>query len=175
MTQKYIIRVGKVRIMGSRLENVRKNVEQAERLEWRGLERAEQDAAEIREIKSVIGGMERDVDEDILQSIEATREAAKNEASDHMRGEVHNTLEEGYRAADEAINEGTQQKQKGRRAASDFSSISSRSEYGRSTAESASQKAENLSRQFEQQERQARNDMEAAEKEFNRRMAEIMS
>ena len=81
--------------MGSIFEKVKKNVEQAEQLEWRGLERAEQDAAEIREIKSIIGGMERDVDEDILQSIEAIKEAAKNEASDHMRGEVHNTLEEG--------------------------------------------------------------------------------
>lgn len=159
--------------MGSIFEKVKKNVEQAEQLEWRGLERAEQDAAEIREIKSIIGGMERDVDEDILQSIEAIKEAAKNEASDHMRGEVHNTLEEGYRVADEAIKEGAQQREKSRRAASNFSSISSRSEYGRSTAESASQKAEDFSRQFEQQEKEARNNMETTEKEFNRMLSLI--
>ena len=82
--------------MGSRLEKVRQNVENASRIEQKGVEQGERDASEVREIKSIIEGMDRDVDDDIVEAMEATREAAKSEGADHMRTETHRTLESGY-------------------------------------------------------------------------------
>ena len=43
--------------MGSRLEKVRQNVENASRIEQKGVEQGERDASEVREIKSIIEGM----------------------------------------------------------------------------------------------------------------------
>ena len=95
--------------MGSRLEKVRQNVENASRIEQKGVEQGERDASEVREIKSIIEGMDRDVDDDIVEAMEATREAAKSEGADHMRTETHRTLESGYQVAQDAIQEGNDQ------------------------------------------------------------------
>ena len=45
--------------------------------------------------------MDRDVDEDIVEVMDVTREAAKSEGIDHMNSEVHGKLEEGYDVANE--------------------------------------------------------------------------
>ncbi|MBR4027685.1 MAG: hypothetical protein IKJ01_09100, partial [Lachnospiraceae bacterium] len=130
--------------MGSRVENVGKKVEQASQLEQSGLEQGEKDAAEVSEIKSIIESMDTDVDEDIVEAMEATREAAKSEGADHMRTKVHTMLEQGYDVANEAISEGTDQGIKSRKAAADFTSITGVSEFGSSTAESSSSNAEHI-------------------------------
>lgn len=160
--------------MGSIIEKVGKNVETAAQIEQRGIEESEKDAAEIREIKSIIEGMDRGVDEDILEAMDATREAAKSEGADHMRSEVHGTLEEGYNVANEAINEGTDQAGRSRKAASDFSSISGVSEFGRSAAESSSSNAENLANQFDSYVETAQENMEDAEDRYNDLLDDIL-
>ena len=63
--------------MGNKLENVKRNVETAESIEQNGLEQGEKDGSEVREIKSILEGMDKDVDEDILEAIGETREAEK--------------------------------------------------------------------------------------------------
>ena len=152
--------------MGSRVEKVEQNVEKATEMEYRGLEQAEKDASEVREIISIIEGMNNDVDEDIVEAMEATREAAKSEGIEHMDSEVHGQLEEGYDVANEAINEGTEQGEKSRQAAADFSSLREVSEFGSSTAESSAANAENIAEQFDEYVENAEQGIEDSEDLF---------
>ena len=153
--------------MGTRVEKVGQNVEKAAEMEQRGLEQAEQDDSEVREIKSIIEGMDTDVDEDIVEAMDATREAAKSEGIEHMDSEVHGQLEEGYDVANEAINEGTEQGEKSRQAAADFSSLSDVSEFGSSTAESSAANAENIAEQFDEHVENAEQGIEDSEDRFS--------
>lgn len=161
--------------MGSRLERVSQNVEQAGSIEQRGLEQAEQDASEVSEVKSILEGINQDVDDDILSAIEATREAAKSEGSDHMSSEVHSTLEEGYDLAGEAMNEGTEQAANSRDAAAEFSAAAGASEFGSSTAENSASQAEGLAAEFDNQVETARQGMEEAEDRYGELLSEILS
>lgn len=160
--------------MGSRVEKVGKTVEQASQLEQRGIEQGEKDASEVSEIKSIIEGMDTDVDEDIVEAMDATREATKNEGADHMRTETHGMLEEGYDVANEAITEGTEQSGKSRQAMADFSSITGVSEFGRSTAESSSSNAENIATQFDEHVENAQQGMEESEDRYNELLDDIL-
>lgn len=160
--------------MGSRVEKVGQNVEKASEMEQRGLEQGEKDASEVKEIKSIIEGMDKDVDEDIVEAMDATREAAKSEGIDHMDSEVHGQLEEGYDVANEAINEGTEQAGKSRQAAADFSSISGVSEFGSSTAESSSSNAENIAEQFDEHVETAEQGIEDTEDRFSELEEDIL-
>lgn len=160
--------------MGSKVEKVRQNVEKASQMEQKGVEQGEKDASEVREIKSIIEGMDRNVDDDIIEAMEATREAAKNEGANHMRTETHRMLESGYEIANDAIGEGTEQAEKSHRAAADFSSVRGVSEFGRSTAESSSSKAENIANQFEGHVEQAKQEMSATEDRYNHLLEDIL-
>lgn len=160
--------------MGSRLEKVRQNVEKASRIEQKGVEQGERDASEVREIKSIIEGMDRDVDDDIVEAMEATREAAKSEGADHMKAEAHRTLESGYEVANDAINEGTDQAGRSRKAAADFSSLRGVSEFGSKTAESSASRAENAAGEFEKNAEQAKQEMSDAEDRYNHLLEEII-
>lgn len=126
-----------------------------------------QRVCEVREIKSIIEGMDTDVDEDIVEAMDATREAAKSEGIEHMDSEVHGQLEEGYDVANEAINEGTEQGEKSRQAAADFSSLSDVSEFGSSTAESSAANAENIAEQFDEHVENAEQGIEDSEDRFS--------
>ncbi len=160
--------------MGSRLENNKKKVEDAREIENRGLEAGEKDAEEIREIKSILDGAETDVDEDIIEAIAATREAAKSEGASHMQSEVHSILDEGYATANEAISEGADQAAKSQQSAEMFRSVSGTSEFGRNSAESSASSAENLATQFENQVEEAQKGMEEAEKRHQSLLDEIL-
>ena len=152
--------------MGSRLEKVRNKAEKAYEVEQHGLEQGEQDTDEIREIKSIIEGMDKDVDEDIVKAMDATREAAKSEGIEHMETKVHKELETGYGIANEAIREGTDQMEKSRRAAADFASIKDVSEFGGSTAERSSSNAEKVVEQYESHIENAGQGIEDSEDRF---------
>lgn len=152
--------------MGSRVERVGQNVERAGEIERQGIEQGEKDAAEIREIKAILEGMDKDVDEDIVEAMDVTREAAKSEGIDHMDSEVHGKLEEGYEVANEAIREGSEQAEKSRQAAADFSSIGGVSEFGRSTAESSATGAEGIAEQFDEHVETAEQGIEDSEDRF---------
>lgn len=160
--------------MGSRVEKVGKIVEQASELEQRGIEQGEKDTAEVSEIKSIIEGMEKDVDEDIVEAMDATREAAKSEGADHMRAETHGMLEEGYDVADEAITEGTEQSGKSRQTAADFSSMTGVSEFARNTAEASASNAENIAVQFDEHVEDAQRGMEESEDRYNELLDDIL-
>lgn len=160
--------------MGSRVEKVGKNVEQASEMEQRGIEQGEQDAAEVGEIKSIIEGMDTDVDEDIISAMEATREAAKSEGADHMNTETHSTLEQGYDVANEAIDEGTDQSQRSRQSAADFSSLTGVSEFGSSTAEESAANAESIAEQFDEHVENAQQGIEDSEERFNELLEDIL-
>ena len=161
--------------MGSKVERVAQNVEKAKEIEAQGIEQAEKDASEISEVKGILEGMDKNVDEDILSAIEATREAAKSEGANHMQSDVHNTLEQGYNSANDAIQEGTEQSAKSREAASEFQSVSGASEFGRSTAESSASTAENVADQLDGHVETAQQDMNNAENNFQKLLDEIIS
>ena len=84
-----------------------------------------------------------------------------------MDSEVHGQLEEGYDVANEAINEGTEQGEKSRQAAADFSSLSDVSEFGSSTAESSAANAENIAEQFDEHVENAEQGIEDSEDRFS--------
>ena len=160
--------------MGSRVEKVGQNVEKAAELEQRGIEQGEQDAAEVGEIKSIIEGMDTDVDEDIVSAMELTREAAKNEGADHMNTETHGMLEQGYDVANEAISEGLEQSEKSQEAAAEFSSILDVSEFGSSAAEESAATAESLAEQFETHAENGQRGIEESEDRFNELLEDIL-
>ena len=159
--------------MGNILENVRKNVEKADELEQKGIEQGEKDAAEVKEIKSTIEGMDKSVDSDIIASMEDTKEAAKSEGAGHMESVVHSTLEEGYSAGNEAISEGTDQAGRSEQAAQTFETIAGSSEFGRSTAEASSQKAEEMASAFQESAETAKEGIDKSEDRYKNLMDEI--
>lgn len=159
--------------MGSKLENVKKNVEKASEMEARGLEQGEKDSSEVKEIKSIIDGMDKEVDDEIVAGMEATKEAAKGEGAQHMESVVHGMLDEGYQVGGEAISEGTDQAGRSRQASADFKSVSGTSEFGRSTAESNAQQAENMATQFENLSDTAQQGIESTEDRYKNLLDEI--
>ncbi len=160
--------------MGAKLENVKKKVEQASRMEKDGLDDGEKDAQEIKEIKSILEGMDKDVDDDIVESMDMTREAAKGEGIEDMEKEVHSKLEAGYEVADDAIDEGTDQAARSRQAAKDFASVAGVSEFGRQTAEESEKSAEKMGGQFEKNANEAKTEMEKTEERFKQLEEEIL-
>lgn len=160
--------------MGSRVENVGKMVEQASQLEQSGIEQGEQDASEVGEIKAILEGMDTDVDEDIVEAMEATREAAQNEGAQHMQKETHGILEEGYEAAEEAIAEGMEQSEKSNQAAEEFSSVAGVSEFGSGAAETSSANAESIAEQFDEYAEDAQSEMAESEERYTNLLDEIL-
>ena len=161
--------------MGKKLEQNKQKVEQAKQTEMSGLEKAEKDAGEIREVKSILENAPREVDDDIQAALESTRASAVNEGSNHMQSEVHGELEKGYTEAQNASQEGQAESQKSRQAAEALRSAGSASEFGRSAANEGAGLAEQNAQGFEQNAEQAMKDMEEAEGNFNRLLQEIQS
>lgn len=160
--------------MGSILERVGQNVEKASEIQQQGLEKGEKDAQEIRELKSIIEGMDKGVDEDIVEAMDVVRESGKSEAMDDMNSDVHGTLEQGYDVGTEAVNEGTDQSDRSRQAAADFQSIAGVTEFGRSSAESSAAKAEDMAGQFSEYAEAAQQEMDSSEEHFRELADDIM-
>lgn len=160
--------------MGSRLESNREQVEKASEIENKGLENAEKDAQEISEFAQVIEGMDKDVDEDILEAMEETENAARSEGAEHMESEVHGEIEDGYEIANDAISEANEQTAKSNEIASEFSSLSDITEFGSSTAEVSAENAENIGEQFNENAETAQEQMDDTEDRYQNFLEDIV-
>lgn len=158
--------------MGNSLENVRKNTENAKEFETKALERGESVVEEVKEAEGILEGVKGlDVEQDILSAVEATTDAVKGDGADHMKSEVHESLDDGSEKVDEVTDESQEQVELNNEAVSELDSIK---DYGSETAESAKETAEDMSENFEDYQETAESDLEESEEEHERQIDEIM-
>lgn len=158
--------------MGNSLENVRKNTENAKEFETKALERGESVVEEVKEAEGILEGVKGlDVEQDILSAVEATTDAVKGDGTDHMKSEVHESLDDGLEKVDEVTDESQEQVELNNEAVSELDSIK---DYGSETAESAKETAEDMSENFEDYQETAESDLEESEEEHERQIDEIM-
>ena len=158
--------------MGNSLENVRKNTENAKEFETKALERGESVVEEVKEAEGILEGVKGlDVEQDILSAVEATTDAVKGDGTDHMKSEVHESLDDGSEKVDEVTDESQEQVELNNEAVSELDSIK---DYGSETAESAQVTAEDMSENFEDYHETAESDIEESEEEHVRHIDEIM-
>ena len=158
--------------MGNSLENVRKNTENAKEFETKALERGESVVEEVKEAEGILEGVKGlDVEQDILSAVEATTDAVKGDGTDHMKSEVHESLDDGAEKVDEVTDESQEQVELNNEAVSELDSIK---DYGSETAESAKETAEDMSENFEDYQETAESDLEESEEEHERQIDEIM-
>ena len=158
--------------MGNSLENVRKNTENAKAFETKALERGESVVEEVKEAEGILEGVKGlDVEQDILSAVEATTDAVKGDGTDHMKSEVHESLDDGSEKVDEVTDESQEQVELNNEAVSELDSIK---DYGSETAESAKETAEDMSENFEDYQETAESDLEESEEEHERQIDEIM-
>ena len=158
--------------MGNSLENVRKNTENAKEFETKALERGESVVEEVKEAEGILEGVKGlDVEQDILSAVEATTDAVKVDGTDHMKSEVHESLDDGSEKVDEVTDESQEQVELNNEAVSELDSIK---DYGSEAAESAKETAEDMSENFEDYQETAESDLEESEEEHERQIDEIM-
>lgn len=158
--------------MGNSLENVRKNTENAKEFETKALERGESVVEEVKEAEGILEGVKGlDVEQDILSAVEATTDAVKGDGTDHMKSEVHESLDDGSEKVDEVTDESQEQVELNNEAVSELDSIK---DYGSEAAESAKETAEDMSENFEDYQETAESDLEESEEEHERQIDEIM-
>lgn len=158
--------------MGNSLENVRKNTENAKEFETKALERGESVVEEVEEAEGTVEGVRGlDVEQEVLSATEEITEGIKGDATEHMRSEVHESLDDGSEKVDEVTDESQEQVELNNEAISEFNSIK---DYGSEEAESAKETAEDISENFEDYQETAENDLEESEEEHERQIDEIM-
>lgn len=161
--------------MGTRLEQNRRKIEQANEIQERGLEQSREDSRQVQEVKGILESMPNELDDDIISAIEYARNAAKGEGSQHMRDVVHSQIEQGYNTANEAIIEANDQAQRSEQAAATFRQASGASEFGRSAAETSASGADGIATEFHEDAMNAQKQMEKTEQDFQTNLDEINS
>lgn len=161
--------------MGTKLEQNRRRIEQANEVQERGLEQGREDARQVQEVKGILESMPNELDDDIMSAIEYARNAAKGEGSQHMRDVVHSQIEQGYNIANEAIIEANDQAQRSEQATTAFRDASNASEFGRSASESSAAGADSIASEFQEGAVNAQKQMEKTEQDFQTNLDEINS
>ena len=157
--------------MGNKLETVKGNLEQAKDTHSRSLEMAQEDAQEMKDIRSMISEIPRDIDSDLLDEIDAVSEASTNEGVQHMESDVHSVLEEGTRIAEGVANESREQQQLSDEAADSFSNISD-TRFGKRGAEGAD-RAREMSESFGETAEQADDSVAQSENRYENFLREV--
>lgn len=157
--------------MGNKLENVRRNLEQAQDQHAKSLEMAREDAEEMKEIRSIISEIPKDIDSDLLEQIDAVSDSSTQEGTDHMEGEVRNALDEGSDTAAEVQEEGDEQSELSEQAADSFESISD-TRFGGRGAEGAD-RAHETAESFREASAEAQESIQQTENEYEQLLSEV--
>lgn len=157
--------------MGNKLENVRRNLESAKEMHAESLEKAREDADEMRDIRSMISEIPDDIDSDLIAQVEHVSEAATNEGKNHMETEVRGILEKGSEAADAAMDEGDTQAELSEQAAGTLEHISD-TRFGAQAADAAS-RAHDTAEQFGEASREAGESVRDAENAYEALLREV--
>lgn len=157
--------------MGNKLESVRNNLEQAKDRHADSLEMAREDAEEMKEIRSIISEIPRDIDSDLLEQIETVSDASTQEGTDHMESEVHGVLDEGTDIASDVQEEGDEQSELSEQAAGSFESVSD-TRFGGSGAEGA-ERAHETADNFREASADAKESVEQAQRQYEELLSEV--
>lgn len=157
--------------MGQKLENVRRNLEGAKDQHAESIEKAREDADEMKDIRSMISEIPDDIDTDLIEQVEAVSESATQEGTSHMETEVHGILEKGSEMAGEVIEESDTQSELSEQAAGAFENISD-TRFGRSAADAAS-RAHDTAEQFSEASDEANDSITDAEREYEELLREV--
>lgn len=157
--------------MGNKLESVRNNLEQARETHSRSLDMAQEDASEMKEIRSMLSEIPRDIDSDLLDEIDSVSEASTDEGVSHMETDVHNVLDEGTEVAQEVSETSEEQEGLSREAAESFDNVSD-TRFGRSGAEGA-EMANEMADSFSDTTQDAQESISEAEKNYEQLLQEV--
>lgn len=158
--------------MGNGLENVRNNTENAKEYETKALEEGEEVVAEVDEANGTLEGIKGlDIEQGILSAAETVKEGVKDDATEYMREEVHESLEEGKEKAGEVTDESQEQMELNDTAVNELNKIK---DYGSEQAGEAIETADETSEEFKDYEETAENDVEESEEEHERQLEDIM-
>ncbi|MDO5132067.1 MAG: hypothetical protein Q4D81_03670 [Eubacteriales bacterium] len=160
--------------MGSKLEAVKEQVEQAKENHYEALEMGQRDVEDISNIKSILEGIPSDVDDDILEAASDVHDTSISEATSDMESSVKQSLDAGSDIADEASGEAQEQQELSEDSARSFEQISGSSEFGGS-AEGAADRAHESAESFGETSDEAMESIEEAEEEFFDQLSEIQS
>lgn len=132
---------------GQKLEKARATLESARETQNNSLEMAQEDASEMKDIRSMLGEVPRDIDTDLLENIDKVAEDSTEEGVNHMETEVHGVLEEGSKSAEGVADESREQQELSNEASETFNKISDTRFAGSSaeSAETARERAEEFS------------------------------
>lgn len=157
--------------MGNKLENVRRNLEGAKDMHAESLEKAREDADEMRDIRSMISEIPDDIDSDLIAQVEQVSESATSEGTSHMETEVHGILEKGSDMAEEVIDESDTQADLSEQAAGSFESISD-TRFGSRAADAAS-RAHDTAEQFNEASGEANESIRDTESTYEELLREV--
>lgn len=157
--------------MGSKLESVRNNLEQAKDTQNRSLEMAQEDAGEMKEIRSLLSEIPRDIDSDLLEEVDSVSEASTNEGVAHMETDVHGVVDEGAEVAGEVSDVSREQEGLSRETEESFHNISDTRFGGRGMegAERAGETAE----AFSETDEEAQESVEETEENYEQLLREV--
>lgn len=157
--------------MGSKLEKAGRDVEQVQELHQKSLEMGQEDAEEMKEIRSILSEIPRDIDSDLLEKIDEVADSSTQEGTDHMASEVHGVLEEGSELAGEVTEESNEQAELSDSAAESFEQVSD-TRFGGKGAE-GSEQARETAESFRDVSEQARQSVEQTEQEYEQLLSEV--
>ena len=82
--------------MGKQSGECQKNTENAKEFETESVGTGRKRVEEVKEAEGISEGVKGlDVEQDILSAVEATTDAVKGDGTDHMKSEVHESLDDG--------------------------------------------------------------------------------
>lgn len=157
--------------MGNKLESVRQNLEQAKETQNRSLEMAQEDVGEMKEIRSLLSEIPRDIDSDLLAEVDSVSEASTDEGVNHMETDVHGVVDEGAETASEVSEISQEQEGLSRETEDSFHSVSD-TRFGSRGLEGAERAAETADA-FSETNEAAQESVEETEENYERMLQEV--
>lgn len=158
--------------MGKALENVANNTDMAKESEERALEKGSEVVSEAQEAESILEGIKGiDVEEDIINAAEAGIEGVKDDASEYMGEDVHESIDEASKKVEEVSDESQEQIELNDQASEQFDFIEN---YGKEQADQGKETTQEISESFEDYTESAESDLEETEEEHEQQIEDIM-
>lgn len=122
--------------MGNKLESIKRDLEKTKEVQAETIEKAQEDADEMRYIREHLREIPRDIDSSLLEQVELVEQASTREGVQHMKSEVGAILQDGRELAGQVRREGLEQEKKCEQTAEQFSDLRN-SSFGESGGEAA--------------------------------------
>lgn len=158
--------------MGKALENVSSNTDMAKESEERALEKGSEVVAEVQDAKNTLESIrDSNVEDEVVDAALAGIEGVKDDASEYMDEDVHESIDEAEKNVEEVSSESQEQIELNNQASEQFDSIEN---YGKEQAEQAKETTQEVSESFEDYIESAEGDLEETEEEHEQQIEDIL-